>query len=1323
MKQVGHSYNITIFDIKFSGMKKLLLSILILLCIQLVIVKAQWITIPNANMVTKLTLLYPSCMNGNLMDTTCTQIVNEDSLSISFLPIADFTGIQYFDSLKYLKLYYTSTSILPSLPKTLKYLNCSNNSLTALPDLPNSLITLICDVNQQITSLPLLPSFLEELSTINNYQIVNLPLLPSSLTKLSCDFNGLISLPVLPSSLKWLSCINNDLNSLPALPSNLDSLKCSSNQLTSLPILPGTLKTLDCSANQLTGLPTLPNILKTLNCSANPLGSLPIALPSTLKTLICANNQLTSLNNLPDSLIHLNFNGNILTSFPQIPDSLKILSCSYCQFTSLPVLPDALQFLTCFGNQLISLPALPNTLQWLGCYWNHLTYLPPLPNSMTQLSCGNNQLTSLPPLPINLSYLDCSENQISTLPAIPNSLDYLFCNYNQITYVPQLPNVMIKLVANNNNISCLNNLPQITTSYHDISNNPLTCVPNQTSYSLGLPLCIDNDPINNPNSCLSTVNISGYVYTDINNDCTHSAGDLGSSNIPVKLYDSLNNLISQYYTSGGTYGFAVGQPGTYKVLIDTLNMPFSLDCSQADTQIVNLVSIGTSVNNNNFPIYCNEGFDANVQSVISQGWNFPAQIHTLQTNISNNESWYQINCDSLTYSGTVTIQVTGPVTYVSPTPDALIPQVNGNTFTYNITDFNTLSPASFGLRLMTDTFAQMGSQICAHIEISTIPIDADTSNDVYDYCYNVVNSYDPNLKEVYPVNLLPGSNEWFTYTIHFQNTGTAPAFNILLKDTLDEQLDLNTFEIRGYSHTPIVTLFGNILNVRFNNIMLPDSTTDYEGSMGYFQYRIKPLANLPNGAHIKNTAHIYFDYNTAIVTNTALSSFNCQPINFQQTMTICQGDSLQIGNSWYSSAGNHTAYLISPYGCDSIVETNLTLTVPNVDTTLAINGDTLTGNPSNQNYEWINCATGLLVPGATSNLFVAPYTGDFKAKITSINGCSAFSSCFHLIKICPQNNTQQSITICLGDSVQVGNNWYSTSGTFTNIFLTANGCDSVVTSIINQTIIDTALAVSADTVYANSNYVNYEWINCTNGLSIQSSNSNSFIIPFTGNFRVKITSNNGCNANSPCITVTASCQQINAQQSITICDGDSLQVGNNWYSIAGNFNDSLLTANGCDSIVTTILSETIIDTSLVLIGDTLVAILGYANYEWIDCITGMTISSEASNTLMAPYSGIFKAAITTINGCVLETYCMPLVITGNKSINSNPNEIIIYPNPSNGEFSFNDNKNINNVEVYNILGEQILTQGNQKLINLSEFARGIYYARINGETVLKLVKD
>jgi hypothetical protein len=57
--------------------------------------------------------------------------------------------------------------------------------------------------------------------------------------------------------------------------------------------------------------------------------------------------------------------------------------------------------------------------------------------------------------------------------------------------------------------------------------------------------------------------------------------------------------------------------------------------------------------------------------------------------------------------------------------------------------------------------------------------------------------------------------------------------------------------------------------------MLPDSTTDYEGSMGYFQYRLKALyLTCLNGTQIENTAYIYFDYNAPIVTNTTQNNFD-----------------------------------------------------------------------------------------------------------------------------------------------------------------------------------------------------------------------------------------------------------------------------------------------------------------------------------------------------------------------------------------------------------------------------------------------------------------
>jgi hypothetical protein len=58
----------------------------------------------------------------------------------------------------------------------------------------------------------------------------------------------------------------------------------------------------------------------------------------------------------------------------------------------------------------------------------------------------------------------------------------------------------------------------------------------------------------------------------------------------------------------------------------------------------------------------------------------------------------------------------------------------------------------------------------------------------------------------------------------------------------------------------------------FDNIALPDSTTNEAGSHGFVQYSVRAKAGLPNGAQIPNTASIYFDFNLPVVTNATHST-------------------------------------------------------------------------------------------------------------------------------------------------------------------------------------------------------------------------------------------------------------------------------------------------------------------------------------------------------------------------------------------------------------------------------------------------------------------
>ena len=140
-------------------------------------------------------------------------------------------------------------------------------------------------------------------------------------------------------------------------------------------------------------------------------------------------------------------------------------------------------------------------------------------------------------------------------------------------------------------------------------------------------------------------------------------------------------------------------------------------------------------------------------------------------------------------------------------------------------------------------------------------------------------SYDPNDKAGEPYGqgannaILPGTA--ITYTVRFQNTGTAEAYDIYILDTIDADLDMNSFEILASSHAMVPSILqDNVVRFTFSNIMLPDSNTNEPMSHGYVSYRISPRSGVADGAVINNTAGIYFDYNPAVITNTTLHTID-----------------------------------------------------------------------------------------------------------------------------------------------------------------------------------------------------------------------------------------------------------------------------------------------------------------------------------------------------------------------------------------------------------------------------------------------------------------
>lgn len=383
---------------------------------------------------------------------------------------------------------------------------------------------------------------------------------------------------------------------------------------------------------------------------------------------------------------------------------------------------------------------------------------------------------------------------------------------------------------------------------------------------------------NTGSACAYFEGISGNVYHDVNTDCLYDPTDIYTRNIPVKQYDNLGNFMglsyqNTYINQRIPYRFYC-DTGTYTVKIDTINVPYTAQCIYPGLDsLVTLTTTFPRDTNVNFSIQCKPGFDLSAQSIYRSGWVFPGLGHTVKITAGDlTQQFYNLSC-AANVGGQVTVNISGPVSYLSTLSTIQPSSVAGNSITYTITDFSTVDIYDdFLIALTTATSAVVGDSVCVDVTI-TATGDNDLSNNHKHFCYPVTNSYDPNMKETYPEKVMPGYNDWFYYTIHFQNTGTAAALNIALTDTLSQYLDLSTFERINYSHSNSTVLVGNVLQFNFDNINLPDSTSNSSGSKGFVQYRVKPKANLPGGTVIDNRAFIYFDYNAPIITNTTHNTY------------------------------------------------------------------------------------------------------------------------------------------------------------------------------------------------------------------------------------------------------------------------------------------------------------------------------------------------------------------------------------------------------------------------------------------------------------------
>ncbi|WP_417856431.1 T9SS type A sorting domain-containing protein [Xanthomarina gelatinilytica] len=683
------------------------------------------------------------------------------------------------------------------------------------------------------------------------------------------------------SNLEYLRCQGNNLEGLDVSSlTNLIELWCHANDLTSLNVNGLTnLLTLDCSENVLTSLDvsSLTNLV-TLNCRVNPISTLDVSYLYSLVELNCSYNNLISLDvSGLANLTELFCSGNDISTLNVSGlTNLEKLSCGQNQLTSL------------------NIDGLPN-LELLDCQLNNLTTLDVsgLTNLVT-FSCAENELTFLDlSNSINLNYINCSRNELTTLNVNGlTNLDVLNCEHNELTMLD------VSSLTNLTSLDCDYNLLTTLDASNLININHLDCKGNQLitlfiknnreeqlyideNWDLEY-VCVDDFELNYVQTYAQYVNPTCIV----NSYCSFVPGgdyftiqgenkldlDVNGCNVNDPYYSNLKFNITDGSVTGtiisnstGSYSIPV-QAGIHTITPVFENPTYF---SITPTSVVVDFPTDASPYNQDFCVVPNgvyNDLEITILPIEQAGPGFDANY-------------------KVTYKNKGTSTLSGNI-YVAFQDDVMDFVVSNPANESGLSDllswsFNDLLPFesreidfTMNLNAPTDSPPLNGDDVLEYIaNISSSETDETPDDNTFIFNQTVVNSFDPNDKTCLEGQTITPEQvgKFVHYLIRFENTGTADAINIVVKD----EIDLTKYDVASLipldgSHEFETRIKNdNVLEFIFEDINLPfdDANND-----GYVLFKIKTLPSLVLGDEFSNDAEIYFDYNAPIITNDELTT-------------------------------------------------------------------------------------------------------------------------------------------------------------------------------------------------------------------------------------------------------------------------------------------------------------------------------------------------------------------------------------------------------------------------------------------------------------------
>ncbi|MRX41198.1 T9SS type A sorting domain-containing protein [Flavobacterium sp. LC2016-23] len=771
------------------------------------------------------------------------EALNVYQLMANNCSITDLTGINEFKNLTLLHCYGNSISILDlSALNNLDTVDCKNNLITNLNILNSPKLNFLDCSNNKLTNLNLTNA--------------------KNLVSLECDHNSLLNIDFDNENLNILEVLVCNNNSIIGL--NLTNfyklwhIECQNNSLKNLILQSGSkLMELNCSQNQLTNLilSDLPNLI-TMNSYDNLLTSVTLnKLPGVIDLILYKNKlttiDLSNLNKKDNKLNSLNLGTNLLTS-------INLGSIKY------------LTSFNCANNKLTNLNFLPayEGGDSFNCSLNLIDSIT-ITVPASKFYCSNNPLTSL-----NLSgYLetfDCTNTSLQSI---------------------ELSNVRGKAtfdVSDNKELTFFN-----TKNGYVNSGNLYNCPKIKF-------ICADDDEVT---YLQNSINRAGYTNLAISSYCSFTPGgtyyviqgnhkldsnmngcddqDIVVPNLKFTINDGVKTgtIISNF---SGSYSIPVKE-GTHTITpvfenpdyytVSPTNLAVSFP-AQASPFVQNFCVTANGVHQDLavslLPITrARPGFDAKYKLIYKNKGN---QIQSGSVNLNFDDNVLDL---------------------VVANPLASTQTMNNLSWNFsNLKPFESREIAIIlKLNKPTDRPAVNNGDILKFITtITSETVEETPLDNTFVLNQTVVGSYDPNDKTCLEGAVItPGLiGEYVHYMIRFENTGSYPAQNVVVKDMIDlNKFDISTLIPTSSSHSFVTKISeGNKVEFIFENINLP---FDNVSNDGYVAFKIKTKPTLVVGNSFTNEANIYFDYNFPILTNKAVSTFKTlgtQDFEFSNYLTL-----------------------------------------------------------------------------------------------------------------------------------------------------------------------------------------------------------------------------------------------------------------------------------------------------------------------------------------------------------------------------------------------------------------------------------------------------